>query len=107
MVLCPRFFTYKLQPERRTCFALDRAANRFKSLGGAVQLTQVYVLLHELVHIYVGAAVDQRAIKGEAMSVQDCWGMAGKYARFSPSNYAFYVNSKFVSYFYGVSIVSK
>lgn len=94
VVLCPRFFTYKLKPKDKTCFAVNLATNQFRSLGGPVQLTQVYVLLHELVHVYVGAVVDQRAIRAEAMTVQDCWSILGRVARYNPSNYAYYVNSE-------------
>ena len=96
-MLCPWFFTYKQKPVKKTCFAVDRATNRFRAYGLLVQETRVYVLLHELVHIYIGTVIDQnqQRVAGEVMTLNECWSLSGASARYNPSNFAFYVNSKF------------
>lgn len=94
VVLCPRFFTFPLQlQEGRTCLAVDAATNVFIGDGGGVHKTMVYALLHELVHVYLGALIRRQRRDREVYAVQDCYTLSGAKARLSPSNYQFYVNS--------------
>ena len=53
----------------------------------------VYALLHELVHVYLGALIRRQRMDKEVYAVQDCYKLSGAKARLSPSNYQFYVNS--------------
>ena len=94
VIICPRFFTFPLQLEEgRTCLAVDRATNNFVGDGGGVHLTRVYVLLHELVHVYLGGLLSRTRMGKEAYIVQDCWNLSGGRARVNPSSYGYYVNS--------------
>ena len=94
VVLCPRFFSYPLQLEEgRTCLAVDPRTNSFIGDGGGVHKTMVYALLHELVHVYLGALIRRQRMDREMYAVQDCYKLSGAKARLSPSNYQFYVNS--------------
>ena len=94
IVLCPRFFTFPPKPTRKACLAVDSVTNEYKSTGFHVAGSQNYVLLHELVHLYIGARIDQRRIPREAYTVQDCFGLKAGYSRYNPANYVYYVNSK-------------
>ena len=94
IVLCPRFFTFPLQLKKgRTCLAVNPATNAFIGDGGGVHRTMVYALLHELVHVYLGALKRRQRMDGEAYAVEECYRLSGARARLNPSNYQFYVNS--------------
>lgn len=95
VILCPRIFGKRLQPPRRSCPGVNSVTNMFKSLGLPISATQAYILLHELVHVYLGAVTDQWLIKREAYSLQDCFDIKAIHSRYNPSNYVYYVNSKY------------
>ena len=101
VVLCPRFFTFPLRlAEGGTCLAVDPATNTFVADGGGVHKTMVYALLHELVHVYLGALIRRQRMEREEYAVEDCYELGGARARLNPSNYQFYVNSGLLYFFY-------
>lgn len=95
VILCPRFFSRKLAPPKPGCLRVNRVTNKFAGLGNSIADTQTYVLLHELVHVYLGGVTDQHIIKREALAIQECFEIKARSSRFNPANYVFYTNSKY------------
>lgn len=96
LVLCPKFWTYELQPPAGTCVGTSYWTGSFKTTGAEVSSTQAFVILHELVHLYLGAKIDQAALGlyKETYTIGGCFDTNARDSRYNPSNYVFYVNSK-------------
>lgn len=67
--------------------------NTFAGLGASISDTRAFVMLHELVHVYLGAVTNQRIIKMEAFAIQDCFEIKAHNSRFNSANYVFYSTS--------------
>ena len=89
------FWTHSLQPPAGTCMSLSYWSGMYRTLGSEVSETWVHILLHELVHLYLGAIIDQmNSPRKEASRANSCFDLNANDAKYSPANYVLYVNSE-------------
>ena len=85
IILCPLFFEQRRQVPTRGCPKVDLATNRFKGIGNPIYNTQAFVLLHELVHVYLGAIKEPQTgatwkiLPGEFFSLQGCFDLPARF----------------------------
>ncbi len=93
IVLCPAFFDYVALPSlsKAACVPVDPHFNRFRDSGKRLVNYQLWVLLHELVHVYVYARSGSLT---ELSTANDCVSLAAGSAVNNAQNYVFYAASK-------------
>ena len=93
IVLCPAFWKYPAIPSssRSTCLNVDPHFNRFRSDGERILHYQIWVLLHELAHIYVYAKTGSLF---DVSTSNDCALLSATSAVNSAQNYVYYAASK-------------
>ena len=96
--LCPGYFTYPISPigpPGRNCPTVDKNEFRYdRNLERLVDV-QKYMLLHELVHIYLGkATLGGRTVPKEEYDANLCVDFDQKLSLRNPMNYQFFVASK-------------
>ncbi|MCJ1421762.1 hypothetical protein MMC32_008129 [Xylographa parallela] len=86
--LCPHFPSLPTAPVEKDCAKLNQARSRlsYSRIGGGTQYT---VLLHELVHMYLG----QSSLAVEVYDVNPAMSLPPSQAAINPENYAFFVGS--------------
>ena len=95
VILCPSFFEQRPEPPTRACPSVVGATNQFKQWGVGIISTQVFVLLHEILHVYIGGVIDPDVIPGEWYGLQPCFDNDAGYASHNPGNYVFFVHNEF------------
>ena len=98
IILCPNFFTYTALPTTSAagCLTVDPHFNRFRDSGKRLVNYQLWVILHELAHVYIYARSGSLL---EISTANDCFLLAGGIAVDNAQNYVYYVASKFMSPF--------
>ena len=86
--LCPDFWELKLQPESSDCGAVVAGGTQLQ--GSSIEYTQYTLLIHELVHVYIGAPVPQPEVYGVNIAMR----LGRTVSVVNPSNYAFYAGSQ-------------
>ena len=86
--LCPHFPSLPTAPVEKDCAKLNQARSRlsYSAIGGGTQFT---VLLHELVHMYLG----QPSLPVEVYDVNPAMSLPPSQSAINPENYAFFVGS--------------
>ena len=96
--LCPRYFTNPISPvgpAGKNC--LKVANNAFVRDGkeGHLIIAQNYILLHELVHFYLGkATLGSRTVPKEVYFSNDCVGLSPGDSLRNPQSYVLFIASK-------------
>ena len=88
VVICSRTFSLKMLPEPSDCFKRLRNG-RFHG-GQSLARTQLSVLFHELVHLYL----NQSSLKPEVYRLSDIVDLSPADSVKNPANYVFYLASK-------------
>ena len=98
VVVCPSFFTIGLQavPPPRNCLTISTYINRFQSNGASLTQFQLWVLLEEIVHIYIYATTGAVT---DVADVNKCVRLSAQASSENARNYLFYVASKFIGFF--------
>ncbi|MCJ1378385.1 hypothetical protein MMC17_001483 [Xylographa soralifera] len=86
--LCPHFPSLPTAPTENDCAKLNQARSRlsYSAIGGGTQYT---VLLHELVHMYLG----QPSLPVEVYDVNPAMSLPPSQSAINPENYAFFVGN--------------
>ena len=86
--LCSHFPSLPTAPAEKDCAKLNQARSRlsYSAIGGGTQFT---VLLHELVHMYLG----QPSLPAEVYDVNPVMSLPPSQSAINPENYAFFVGS--------------
>ena len=88
--LCPRFWQYEIAPRRNTCPSVRH--NQFIGRGDPLSLYMTYMVIHEMVHFYLGwASLGPDSDPPEVYSINDCVGLNPLNSVHNPANYHFYV----------------
>ena len=95
IVLCPAFWNFLAIPSssKSACMPVDPHFNRFRADGKRLVNYQLWILLHELAHIYVYA---KTGLLIDVMPPNDCALLTGGNAVGNPQNYVYYAASKSV-----------
>ena len=88
ILICPRTFTLKMLPEPSDCF--KRLPNGKFHGGQSLARTQLSVLFHELVHLYL----NRSSLKPEVYHLSDIVNLSPADSVRNPANYVFYLASK-------------
>ncbi|KAM0804289.1 hypothetical protein BDR22DRAFT_818437 [Usnea florida] len=97
VTLCPSWFesSQPMQPKSaRPCIAVDRATNRFRGLGYPMARNLRSWMLHELVHVYLVAATNQRLVSSEVYTVNSCLELNAHRQMYMPNNYVYYASTR-------------
>ena len=88
--LCPRFWQYDIAPRKSTCPSVRH--NQFLGRGDPLSLYMTYMVIHEMVHFYLGwASLGPDSDPPELYSINDCVGLNPLNSVHNPANYHFYV----------------
>ncbi|KAL8738322.1 MAG: hypothetical protein Q9181_000865 [Wetmoreana brouardii] len=87
--LCPRFMDLKTSPDGSNC--LDTLANNHNSTVQALARTQLTVLLHELVDIYLSSRSGFSPLEPEVNGLSAVLALPSTQSAVNPANYVFYV----------------
>ena len=95
--ICPLFFQLPAQPSAGNCPTVNETTNRFEGNSDAFWRSQMYFLLHELVHFYLGLSVEEWAEGGtnETMDWNYAFSLSPAKAALNALNYVLYVASKY------------
>ena len=96
VALCPSWFesNHPMQPKSaKPCIAVDQATNRFRGLGYPMARNLRSWMLHELVHVYLVEATNQRLVSSEVYTVNNCFELNAHRQRYMPNNYVYYASS--------------
>ena len=95
IVLCPAFWKWLAIPSssQSACLPVDPHFNRFRSDGNRLVNYQLWVLLHELAHVYIYAKSGNLY---DVSSPNDCALLSGNSAINNAQNYVYYAASKSV-----------
>ena len=88
--LCPRVLSLKKVPDSEDCVGM--LPDGLYSTGHGLAMTQLSILLHELVHIYLGAAPQ---LEPEINGLHAVLDLPASESVINPANYVFYVASRF------------
>lgn len=93
IVLCPAFWSYASIPSssKSTCLIVDPHFNRFRENGRRLVNYQLWVILHELAHVYVYARSGSLT---DVSTANDCMSLSGSSAVNNAQNYVFYAASE-------------
>ena len=88
--LCPHFWQYEIAPRRNTCPSVRY--NQFLGRGDPLSLYLTYMVIHEMVHFYLGwASLGPNSDPPELYAINDCVGLNPLNSVHNPANYHFYV----------------
>ena len=93
ILLCPFFWSRQPAPTKENCPRVIH--NRF--VGNRVRLSEykTYILIHELVHFYLGAdSLSPYSLPLEKYELNDCVALDRTNSLRNPSNYQYYIASK-------------
>ena len=91
--ICPIFFLMPTQLAVGNCPTVNRTTNLFEGNFSAFWQSQMYILLHEIVHFYLGAMVSDSV--DEVMDWNDAFSLPPTNATFNALNYVLFVASKY------------
>lgn len=93
IVLCPAFWSFAPIPSssKSTCLTVDPHFNRFRESGNRLVDYQLWVLLHELAHVYIYA---RSGSLSEVSTANDCMSLSGSSSANNAQNYVFYATSE-------------
>lgn len=91
--ICPLFFLMPTQPAEGNCPTVNRATNLFDGNFVAFWQSQMYTLLHEIMHFYIGATVEDSV--DEVMDWNYAFSLSPANASFNALNYVLFVASKY------------
>ena len=95
--LCPAYFTFPLAPigpSGKNCLNVEFNVFCYENLERLVNI-QMYILLHELVHFYLGReSLGGRTVPTEEYDPNLCVNFDEKLSLRNPMNYQFFVASK-------------
>ncbi len=90
IMLCPSFWWIEMAPRKSTCPPVIR--NEFFGSGLAFGYYMTYVIIHEMVHFYLGpASLGSHTNPPETYSINDCVALDSIDSVHNPSNYQYYV----------------
>ena len=91
--LCASFWRGKIVPQSKTCPSVRE--NRFLGGGEALSMYLTYLVIHEMVHFYLGkASLGVYTDQPETYRINDCVALDPLDSVHNPQNYQFYVASK-------------
>ncbi|MCJ1476261.1 hypothetical protein MMC13_004927 [Lambiella insularis] len=93
IVLCPYFSSLDVAPTRNDCAKLNKARSRlsYSKIGGN---TQFSVILHELVHLYLGQpSLGNPGLPAEKYKVNPVMSLPPSQSAINPANYVFFVGN--------------
>ena len=91
--LCPLFWSLEPAPTRENCPRVIH--NRFVGDGALLSDYKTYILIHEMVHFYLGAtSLTQSSFPAEKYQLNECVALDRDNSLLNPSNYHFYIASK-------------
>ena len=91
--LCPYFWSRQSAPTRRNCPRVIH--NRFVGDQGLLNDYKIYILIHEMLHFYLGAdSLTQRTNPPEQYKLNECVALAASNSLRNPTNYQSYIASK-------------
>ena len=96
VALCPSWFesNQPMQPKSaKPCIAVDQATNRFRGFGYPLARNLRSWMLHELVHVYLVQATNQRLVSSEVYTVNNCFELNAHRQMYMPNNYVYYASS--------------
>lgn len=100
--LCPSFWRGEVAPQKNTCPSVKR--NQFLGRGEAVGMYLTYLVIHEMVHFYLGkASLGLYSNPPEVYPINDCVALDILDSVHNPQNYQFYVASEYSRSFCGGS----
>ena len=92
--LCPSFWWGDVAPAVRTCPSVR--SNRFLGSGEALGGYMTYLVIHEMVHFYLGkASLGPFTDPPEVYPINDCVALDPLDSVHNPQNYQFYVASEY------------
>lgn len=88
--LCPSFWRIPMAPSFPDCPSVRR--NRWEGFGQGLANYASYLLIHEMVHFYLGESSTGGGTQPpEAYLINDCVGLSAYLSRHNPQNYQNYV----------------
>ena len=91
--ICPYFFLMPTVPAAGICPVVNETTNRFEGDLNALWKSQVYMLLHEIVHFYLGTTVEMSA--NEIVDWNYAYSLPARDATLNAFNYVLYVACKY------------
>lgn len=89
--ICPVFFLLPTLPAAGNCPTVNEATNQFEGNFTAFWQSQMYMLLHEIAHLYIGATVENSV--NETMDWNYAFWLSPSDATCNALNYVLYVAS--------------
>ena len=91
--LCPSFWRGDIAPQRNTCPVVR--GNQFLGGGEALSMYMTYLVIHEMVHLYLGkASLGAFTDPPEIYPINACVALDPLNSVHNPQNYQFYVASE-------------
>lgn len=90
--ICPIFFLVPTLPAAGNCPTVDKATNQFEGNFTAFWQSQIYMLLHAIARLYIGATVEESM--DEVMDWNYAISLSPSNATCNALNYVLYVASK-------------
>ena len=88
--LCPQFWQYRIAPQKSICPSVRY--NQFVGVGDPLGLYLTYMIIHEMVHFYLGwDSLGPESHPPEMYPINSCVGLNSFNSVHNPSNYHFYV----------------
>ncbi|KAL8692230.1 MAG: hypothetical protein Q9218_002706 [Villophora microphyllina] len=94
--LCPRFWDMRTVPDARDC--VGTLPNGHISVGQMLARTQLTILLHELVDIYLALSPGHAPLKPQVFGLHAVLDLPPDKSSINPANYAFYVATQCTKY---------
>ena len=91
--LCPNLWRVEVMPQRSTCpFVVH---NQFLGSGQPLSMYLTYLLIHEMVHFYLGeASLGPYSVPPEVYPINNCVALGTLDSVHNPQNYQYYVASE-------------
>ena len=88
--LCPAFWRVPVQPTFSDCPSVRK--NQWAGPGISLANYQTYLLVHEMVHFYLGlSSLGAHTVPKEVYPINDCVGLNSYNSLHNPQNYQYYV----------------
>lgn len=92
ILICPLFFLMPTEPAVGNCPTVNNATNELEGNFAAFWESQMYILLHEIAHFYIGATVEDSV--DEVMDWNYAFSLSPFNATCNALNYVLFVASK-------------
>ena len=92
VVFCPSFFSKALYPVNSECYPIE--GQRFQTDSSYLVQTQTTILLHELVHAYLGERHYETKTGHEVYDINKCMTFGPEISKFNVASYDLYVASE-------------